>query len=501
MTCSDGTFQTIFYHSGVGSTPTLLSQLLGGAFGVGIAENIREVYSYICANYVDGDEIVLVGFSRGAYTARAVAGMISDLGLLTRDGMEYFYPVFKDMQNWMDPGYEDEFPQLPFENKPKGPHAKEEYRTRLVQANLTRWYNTTLSTQVEHGFHALALDESRNAFGPTLWERLPEQRDSTDLRQVWFPGSHINVGGGEKDQGVSNITLAWMMDQLASIGCEFQEDSIDKIHSRNIEYYKKLQPVHKSGFFGRWFSYFVLKAQTKERPWALKPIWEGNKPIRPWSLHTTVAVDNLLYRIIGVKAREPGLYKKINPQTGRPTQDFLVDTNERIHPSVRVRLACEGLGPNDSGLWHCPSLLKDWRPRLVNINVHDPVSKNASWGPSWAKAEGRSHEAIAKNEIQPNSGNEAPEDIDICVTLDRKATPLRWVWEYVGKGAHAPYETTMVEEKMGPFEIHLLNLARGSVPVHEFAKKQDASDFKAVKRLVTKSSFFKAIWKGNPTSE
>lgn len=71
-----------------------------------------------------------------------------------------------------------------------------------------KWYNTRLSTEVEHGFHALALDEARSPFSPTLWERLPEHRDTTDLRQVWFPGSHINVGGGEKDQGVSNITLA-----------------------------------------------------------------------------------------------------------------------------------------------------------------------------------------------------------------------------------------------------------------------------------------------------
>lgn len=98
------------------------------------------MYSYISANYVDGDEIIIVGFSRGAYTARAVAGMISDLGLLTRDGMEYFYPVFKDMQNWMNPEYEDEFPELPFPGKPKGPHAQEQYRAKLLQVNISSCY-------------------------------------------------------------------------------------------------------------------------------------------------------------------------------------------------------------------------------------------------------------------------------------------------------------------------------------------------------------------------
>jgi hypothetical protein len=81
---------------------------------------------------------VLLGYSRGAFTARSVAGMVSDLGLLTREGMAYFYPVFKDMQNWMDPGYTDPFPALPFPDKPKGVGAANAYRDRLVDAGLTR---------------------------------------------------------------------------------------------------------------------------------------------------------------------------------------------------------------------------------------------------------------------------------------------------------------------------------------------------------------------------
>lgn len=87
----------------------------------------------------------------------------------------------------------------------------------LLTMTTFKWYNTRLSPQVEHGFHALALDEARDPFSPTLWERLPEHRDTTDLRQVWFPGSHINIGGGHNDQGVSNITLA----------CEFDSYILD----------------------------------------------------------------------------------------------------------------------------------------------------------------------------------------------------------------------------------------------------------------------------------
>ena len=59
--------------------------------------------------------------------------MIGDLGLLTREGMEYFYPIFKDMQNWRTPGYKDPYPGVPFANKPKGPDAEETYRQLLLE--------------------------------------------------------------------------------------------------------------------------------------------------------------------------------------------------------------------------------------------------------------------------------------------------------------------------------------------------------------------------------
>ncbi|KAI0554914.1 hypothetical protein F4679DRAFT_241948 [Xylaria curta] len=137
-TCSDGTFQIIYYQSGVGSRSGILDRLFGGAFGIGIAENIREAYAFICANYVDGDEIVLLGFSRGAFTARSIGGMVSDLGLLTREGMEYFYPIFKDMQNWTNDHYDDPFPTTPFTNKPKGENAASMYRERLIEKGYSR---------------------------------------------------------------------------------------------------------------------------------------------------------------------------------------------------------------------------------------------------------------------------------------------------------------------------------------------------------------------------
>lgn len=70
------------------------------------------------------------------------------------------------------------------------------------------FWDTNLSVQIEHAFQALALDETRSSFQPAVWERLECNRSSTDLRQVWFAGSHNNIGGGELDQAMADITLA-----------------------------------------------------------------------------------------------------------------------------------------------------------------------------------------------------------------------------------------------------------------------------------------------------
>ncbi|KAK8126205.1 uncharacterized protein PG998_001964 [Apiospora kogelbergensis] len=438
-TCSDGMFQIIYYQVGVGSgsgIAGIVPRILGGAFGVGIAENIREAYSYICANYVDGDEIVLLGFSRGAFTARSIAGMIANLGLLTRQGMDCFYPIFKDNQNFMNYDYDDPFPNLPFPQKPKGDGAVDEYRNRLVELGYTRvcqnggkgdlikikavgvwdtvgslgiptvpfleklgitrstvefqWYNTDLSTKIEHAFQALALDEVRGPFSPAVWERNAGHEDIIDLRQVWFPGGHSNIGGGEQDQGIANITLAWMMDQLASIGLEFIPNALNRVYGTNVEYY-----------------------QQKQYPdnWATEPIVKANTPIRPWSLHETAQDKSALYKVTLSAPRTPGLYKKVDPATGKATLTFLTDTNERIHRSVRVRLACEGLAPGDEGGWKCPSLLTHWRPHKAQAS--DGASDEAS-----------------------------------C-----------WVWTYHGSDAEAPKTKTMMEETLGPYEQDLLNMS------------------------------------------
>ncbi|KAI0904072.1 hypothetical protein F4823DRAFT_628908 [Ustulina deusta] len=444
-------FQVIYYQSGVGSRSGILDHLLGGAFGVGISENIREAYAFICANYVDGDEIVLLGFSRGAFTARSIGGMISDLGLLTREGHDYFYPIFKDMQNWSNDQYDDPFPTMPFTNKPKGENAASIYRERLVEKGYSR-------IKTNHGQGTLIRVLA-------IGERRPQEQDTSDVRQVWFPGSHANIGGGWPDQGVANTTLAWMMDQLSSVGCEFQPHALDRAFKTTFRYYTNQEPESVS-----------RHRKHRLSIWAEKSIYESNEPIRPWSLHYIQSATGPLYNLVGSVSRAPGMYKKINPKNGRPLPEYLEGTNERIHPSVRVRLACAGLGLNDTEVWNCLSLLKYWRPQRVSEQFSDPVSRTAEWG--LASHRSRDETTAGQLEQTGDTANAVVVSAESLQMLSQNPSE-RWVWEYIGPEITAPAVRTMVEENLGPFEQRLLELAAGNVHVYKYAEKKDVKEFKA----------------------
>ncbi|KAK5801143.1 hypothetical protein VI817_003355 [Penicillium citrinum] len=445
----DGTGQVLYYQPGVGSTGGIADSIAGGAFGIGVSENMREAYSFVAANYEPGDEIILVGFSRGAFTARGVAvretdpqGLISDIGLLNSKGMEVFYPIFKDVQNLRNSHYKDKFPTVPFPNKPKPPHQGKEYRHRLEEGGFTRLYDPdgyrikvrcvavwdtvgslALSNDIEYAFQALALDEDRASFSPALWERPPNVR--TDLRQVWFPGAHSNVGGGLPDQEIANISMAWMMDQLASIGVSFEPNTIQQIFTDNVRYY------------------YNCGQQSKPRPdspdrdrlkeWALPSVYDEHRPVRPWALGEIISPDTGLYRLAGKTTRTPGMYHVVTRDTGQNTPYFLRDTNEKIHRSVRIRLSLEGLGYNDLGPYKCRALLRKgpWslrRIRYVSRSTREIINSY-----------GELDEVIDENE---NSS---------------------WGWLYDGPKEDEPPSTLLMEEELGPYENELLRLSKGEI--------------------------------------
>jgi len=481
----DGTHQIMYYHSGVGTGSTYIDTLTGGLLGTGISENIREGYAFLAMNYSPGDEIILIGFSRGAFTARSIALMIKEIGLLTPRGMYDFTAVFKDQENFRNEGYKDELPTIPFSNKPKpGPNAAQEYKQKLVEAGLTRVYDenrnkikvkccavwdtvgslgipqlsilakfglphatkeyrffdTKLSgDDIEHAFQALALDEHRKPFSPAVWEK--DETSATDLRQVWFSGAHSNVGGGYDDQEVANISMVWMMDQLTSIGLSFDDWILDELYTYNVKYYENLQHPSPSLFGGN-------KSGTQ---FATQSIYEKYKPIRPWGLGKIYNSLDGAFWLTGGIIRSPGLYKRPDPQTGILTHVPMEFTHERIHSSVRTRLQFKGLNPEDHGVYDCPALLQSgpWELKQKRLTHKDPIPRTASWGPG---------------------GN---------VLVDEGEDGLRWVWEYAGPEKDAPKnpeDRILAEEPLGPYERYFYSLRKETARSDSFKPSSSGGD-------------------------
>ena len=131
-TSQDGIPQVVHYQAGVGTKGGRISRAVGGATGEGLEENVRAAYSFLAVNWRPGDEIFLLGFSRGAWTARSVAGMIGALGLLTRAGLPMFPEIYKDFKHRHDPRYVGAQRDVPFKDKPsfEDPHYVEELQRR-----------------------------------------------------------------------------------------------------------------------------------------------------------------------------------------------------------------------------------------------------------------------------------------------------------------------------------------------------------------------------------
>ncbi|HUG41556.1 MAG TPA: DUF2235 domain-containing protein [Longimicrobiales bacterium] len=219
-----GVPQIVYYDHGVGTGNTM-DRLSGGAFGHGLEDNIHDAYRFLVGNYEEGDEIFLFGFSRGAFTARSVAGMVRNCGILRRESVRHYtdaIALYHDGDRHPDHAESVDF---------RGRHSvcgEGSVPIRFIGAwdtvgalgipvrglkGLTRrrhqFHDAELSGSVQLAFHALAIDERRAPFAPTLWFEKP--KDDQVVRQVWFAGVHSDVGGGYPEDGLSDITLDWML--------------------------------------------------------------------------------------------------------------------------------------------------------------------------------------------------------------------------------------------------------------------------------------------------
>lgn len=230
-----GVQQLVQYISGVGANWYWADRMLGGAFGLGLFSNVTKAYRFLALNYEPGDEIFVFGFSRGAYTARSLVGMIDRVGLLTCDAL-----IDEKL-----PEAVDRYRQRHGKGRAFGSSNKEFIRDFCHKpqveflgvfdtvgalgvpgalARRHKFHNVNLSEAVRCARHALAIDERRIKFEPSLWEideSLGPDQESR-VKQVWFEGAHSDVGGGYGETGLSDTALLWMADEATRAGLSFE---------------------------------------------------------------------------------------------------------------------------------------------------------------------------------------------------------------------------------------------------------------------------------------
>jgi uncharacterized protein (DUF2235 family) len=253
--------QVPYYDDGVGATGLPIQHLLGGAFGLGLFQKVKDGYSKIAQVYEQDDEIFILGFSRGAYTARSLAGMIAICGLPTANFNQQLvdtaFNAYRDKNNRATL-----LASL-------GPNALYNAQIKMVGVwdtvgslgipgavfqiadPLFGFLDTSLHPDVHNAYQALAIDEKRREFPPTLWTGGPAPGQV--LEQAWFAGVHGDVGGGYPETGLSNITLSWMLSKAVALGIEVDAAAAQLYLPVPVDPKEAVDTIHESWNLGWGF--------------------------------------------------------------------------------------------------------------------------------------------------------------------------------------------------------------------------------------------------------
>ncbi|WP_300457236.1 DUF2235 domain-containing protein [Desulfobacula sp.] len=262
---ADGVKQHVFYDWGLGSYHNSVS---AGATGRGIHKNILDGYRYIVQNYDPNDHIYLFGFSRGAYTVRALSGLMNNCGILKRPDANLISKAWGIYKSPLAKNRPNEDASRLFRDvychSSRKVHFVGVWDTvgalgipfslmGLFESH-DEFYDTKMGSNVSIGRHALAIDEKREDFEPTVWTPKPEM----DLKQVWFAGVHSDIGGSyppDKQTGISasDTPLRWMLDEATSAGLKIEphiRDSLTdgtkgKLHKSRKHVYRLKSPLHR----------------------------------------------------------------------------------------------------------------------------------------------------------------------------------------------------------------------------------------------------------------
>lgn len=249
---TDGKPQFVYYEIGVNG-------FLGGVFGQGLDDNIRLAYEWLIENYNDGDEIFIFGFSRGAYTARSLAGLVAIDGILRAGspiGVTELFDRYKrgnEKTIWKLKEVEASGDTSKLTTQEKwllkysrpvdvkvvgvwdtvGSVGWKTGNIRGVSRSSFGYLQTGLRIHILNAYHALAIDEHRQDFAPTLWDVhhpkdtkavIADPRPLSSVEQRWFVGAHANVGGGYQTDLLAQAPLRWMMKKAESQGLSFRSE-------------------------------------------------------------------------------------------------------------------------------------------------------------------------------------------------------------------------------------------------------------------------------------
>lgn len=226
-TGANGVKQIKWYDEGVGTK--WYDQFVGGTIGTGLELNIVQGYEFLAKNYEDGDEVYVIGFSRGAYTARSLVGMIRNCGLIYPKHLALkvamAYGIYRTREDGVDSFTAKVF-RASFSREIKikfigvwdtvGALGIPLHIIKDFNMKFYEFHDTQLSEIVQNAYHALAIDEHRLDFDACLWNPATAPRQA--LEQRWFLGAHCDVGGGYKNHQLSDMALRWMQDKASGVG-------------------------------------------------------------------------------------------------------------------------------------------------------------------------------------------------------------------------------------------------------------------------------------------
>ena len=298
----DETKQHVFYDWGLGSYH---NSAIAGATGQGIHKNILDGYRYIVQNYNPDDKIFLFGFSRGAYTVRALSGLINNCGILKREEANRIIEAWDIYKNPSDKYHPSAKSSVTFRNKYCHPSRNVHFIgvwdtvgalgipvtfLGLLESH-DEFYDTKMGSNISYARHALSIDEKRQDFAPTIWE----PKEGVNLKQVWFAGVHTDIGGSyppDEKTGVrsSDIPLEWMLKEAVAadlivdpyLFSTLTSDQLGKTHRSRKHVFRMKKPLDRE--------LIVEGKPTKIHP-SVKKRYEEDEKYRPPQLKKIVESD------------------------------------------------------------------------------------------------------------------------------------------------------------------------------------------------------------------